>query len=448
MSHSSEVKVRFAPSPTGKLHLGNAYIASLNWLFAKSKGGTFLLRMDDTDSERSQAHLAEQIRVDLRWLGLDWDEYAVQSERLDRYSAAKESLISAGRLYPCFETPEELDLKRKVQQMQGKPPVYDREAISQTEDQRAAFLAQGRSPHWRFKLDQDAEVEWDDVVRGSQTIRAETQSDPILIRGDGRFLYTLSSCVDDLELGVTHILRGGDHVSNTVAQVQLFEALKGLGFGGVVPKFGHLPLVYDKDGSKLSKRLDALSLERLRGSAKVEPQAIVAYMASLGTPEMREPEYDIKSLANGFDLDAFNAGAPRMDEGEIEILTAKLVRTLPYDMVKDRTRVDQRTWDLVAPNLSSVAEAESWLEILDGNIEPIIEDKEYISLALECFPSGDVDEATWAKWTGSLRDRSGRKGKALFMPLRLALTGQTHGPDMARIIARMGRERALMRLAG
>ena len=442
------VKVRFAPSPTGKLHLGNAYIAALNWLFARSQGGTFLLRMDDTDAERSQASLAEQIKVDLIWLGLDWDEYAVQSQRLDRYAAAKAALIQAGRLYPCYETPEELDLKRKVQQMQGKPPVYDREGLNQSEDQRAAFAAEGRSPHWRFRLDQDAEVTWTDTVRGPQAIKAETQSDPVLIRADGRVLYTLSSCVDDLELGVTHILRGGDHVSNTVAQIQLFACLRDLGFGTAVPAFGHLPLIYDKDGGKLSKRLDSLSLEGLRQGGKIEPQAVVAYMASLGTPEMRDPTQDIRDLAEGFDLNAFNAGAPRMDEGEIEILTAKFVRTLPYAAVADRAGVDEATWGLVSPNLSSVDQAADWLPILDGDIDPLIEEPEFIATALNAFPGGAVTMDTWGAWTGTLKTQTGRKGRALFMPLRQALTGQSHGPDMAGVLARIGRERALKRLGG
>lgn len=442
------VKVRFAPSPTGKLHLGNAYIACLNWLFARSQGGRFLLRMDDTDTQRSQADLAEQIKVDLAWLGLDWDDYAVQSQRLDRYTAAQAALVEAGRLYPCYETPEELDLKRKVQQMQGKPPVYDREALNQSKAQREAFEAEGRKPHWRFKLDQTAEVSWQDAVRGPQAIRAETQSDPVLIRADGRVLYTLSSCVDDLELGVTHILRGGDHVSNTVAQIQLFDCLRDLGFGSAVPAFGHLPLIYDKDGGKLSKRLDSLSLQGLRQGGTIEPQAIVAYMASLGTPEMREATQDIRDLATEFDLSAFNAGAPRMDEGEIEVLTAKFVRTLPYAAVADRVAVDAQTWDLLAPNLSSVGEAADWLNVLDGDISPVIEDATFIAQALAALPAGEMGLESWALWTSNLKEQTGRKGRNLFMPLRLALTGQSHGPDMAGVLARIGRARAIKRLGG
>ncbi len=442
------VKVRFAPSPTGSLHLGNAYVAALNWLFARAQGGTFLLRMDDTDTQRSQTALAEQIKVDLRWLGLDWDDYAVQSARLDRYAAAKAALAAAGRLYPCYETPEELDLKRKVQQMQGKPPVYDREALRQTPEQRAAFEAEGRVPHWRFRLDQDAEVTWQDAVRGPQAIRAETQSDPVLIRADGRVLYTLSSCVDDLELGVTHILRGGDHVSNTVAQIQLFDCLKDLGFGDQVPQFGHLPLIYDQDGGKLSKRLDALSLAGLRDQGRIEPQAIVAYMAGLGTAEMREPSEDIGALAADFDLGAFNAGAPRMDVREIEHLSAKLVRKLPYSAVAERAGVAADVWALVAPNLSAVAEARAWLPILDGQIAPVIEDPAYVAAARAAFPDGAVDATTWGTWTDTLRQQTGRKGKDLFMPLRKALTGRAHGPDMAAVLARMGRARALERLGG
>ena len=442
------VKVRFAPSPTGKLHLGNAYIASLNWLFARSQDGTVLLRMDDTDTQRSQAALVDLIKVDLQWLGLDWDDYAVQSERLDLYEAAKAALIHAGRLYPCYETPGELDLKRKIQQMQGKPPVYDREGLRQSAAQRAAFEAEGRVPHWRFKLQQEMEVTWDDEVRGPQTIKAETQSDPVLIRADGRVLYTLSSCVDDLDLGVTHILRGGDHVSNTVAQMQLFSCLKDLGFGEFIPRFGHLPLIYDRDGEKLSKRLDSLSIDGLRQRGKVEPQAVVAYMASLGTPEMREPSADIRDLLQGFDLSAFNAGAPRMNETEIETLTAKLVKTLPYSAVVGRASLDEETWALIAPNLSSVGEAEDWLPILDGQIEPLVTDPDFIAQALAAFPEGNVTMDTWGIWTNLLKEQTGRKGRALFMPLREALTGRSQGPDMAGLLARIGRDKTLKRLGG
>ena len=446
MTLDSHIRVRFAPSPTGKLHLGNVYIAAINWLFAKSQGGRFLLRMDDTDTSRSTQSLAQQIRKDLNWLGLYWDDYAVQSERLDRYTAAKEALIAAGRLYPCYETPEELDLKRKVQQMQGKPPVYDREALTQTPEERLAFEAQGRVPHWRFKLNQELTVSWHDTVRGAQSIRSETQSDPVLVRADGRFLYTLSSCVDDLELGVTHILRGGDHVSNTVAQIQLFECLKDLGFGTQIPHFGHLPLIYDKDGGKLSKRLDSLSIERIRAQQEIEPQAIVAYMAGLGTAEARDPMQDIGALAGAFDIRAFNAGSPRIDEAEIATMSAKLVRKLTYETVADRIGVDETIWNLIAPNLSSVKEVESWIPVFHGQIEPEIEDSDYLIEAVKNFPDGPVTSKTWAIWTSALKQETGRKGRNLFMPLRKALTGRAHGPDMANVLELIGRDRALERL--
>ena len=441
-------RVRFAPSPTGKLHLGNAYVAVLNWLFARAQGGTFMLRLDDTDAERSRAALAGQIKVDLAWLGLDWQHYAVQSERLGRYAAAREALIGAGRLYPCYETPEELDLKRKVQQLRGQPPVYDRAALSQTDAQRRAFEAEGRLPHWRFKLVQDAEVSWDDAVRGPQTIKAETQSDPVLIRADGRVLYTLSSCVDDLEMDITHILRGGDHVSNTVAQIQLLECLLALGFGHALPTFGHLPLIYDKDGGKLSKRFESLSLEGLRTGGDIEPQAVVAYLASLGTAILREPTLDIADLAADFDLTAFNAGAPRLDMADLATLTAKFVRKLPYAAVADRAGVDEATWNLVSANLSSVAQAKDWLPILDGEIAPLIEEPEYIVEALAAFPDGAVTQDSWAAWTSTLSERTGRKGQALFLPLRKALTGQSQGPGMAAVLLRLGRNRARKRLGG
>ncbi|MEJ1996137.1 MAG: glutamate--tRNA ligase, partial [Limibacillus sp.] len=303
------MKLRFAPSPTGRLHVGNARVALINWLYARQNGGAFLLRMDDTDEERSTAEFAEAIERDLTWLGLAWDAFARQSERTERYDLAAQSLKASGRLYPCYETADELSLKRKAQLSAGRPPLYDRAALNLSEEKRRAYEAEGRRPHWRFKLEHAA-IDWDDLVRGPQHFEGDKLSDPVLIREDGRPLYTLSSVVDDAELGVTHVLRGEDHVANTAVQVQLFEAL-----GAEVPTFGHLPLLTDAEGKGLSKRLGSLSLEALRAEG-LEPMTLNAYLAALGTSEHAEPALDLAELVARFDLSRYGRAAPKFDPAD------------------------------------------------------------------------------------------------------------------------------------
>lgn len=437
------VKVRFAPSPTGLLHVGNARQALINWLFARSRGGCYLLRIDDTDRERSTPEFARAIEEDLAWLGLSWDEKAVQSERLDRYAAAAGRLKQSGRLYACYETPEELGLKRKAALSAGRPPVYDRGALKLSEAEKARLEAEGLKPHWRFRLEPD-EIAWDDLVRGPVAFQAENLSDPVLVREDGRPLYTLTSVVDDIELGVTHVLRGEDHVANTAVQVQLFQAL-----GGAVPTFGHLSLIAGAGGESLSKRLGSLSLAALRKSG-LEAMTVNCYLARLGTPDPVEPMTSLDDLARGFDLSRFGRATPKFDPAELEHLNARLLHITPFEAVAARLPegFDEELWNAVRPNLTRLAEAAVWQNICRGPVIPRIEDADLARRAAELLPPEPWDETTWRTWTEAVKTATGRKGKALFLPLRLALTGLDHGPELKALLPLIGRERAAARLSG
>jgi len=436
------VRVRFAPSPTGRLHVGNAYVALANWLHARRAGGWFLLRFDDTDRERSTAAFAEDIEADLRWLGLAWDEVAHQSQRLDRYAAAAEQLKAGGRLYPCYETPEELTLKRKLQLQRGEPPVYDRAALTLSAPERATLEAQGRHPHWRFKLS-GARSSWVDLVRGPQQIDEASQSDPVLVRADGSFLYTLPTVVDDIDFAITDVVHGADHVTNTGAQIELFVAL-----GAEPPRFGHLPLLSDASGEGLSKRTGSLSLADLRAGG-VEALALASYVASLGAgaPELRG---SLEALAVDFDLGRFHGGSPRFDRGELENLSARLLHQLPFAAVAERLPpgCSERLWLAVRGNIRRLADVETWRRISAEPTAPVIESPDFAATAASLLPEEPWDEATWARWTGAVRRTTGRSGRALFHPLRLALTGREDGPELKLLLPLIGRERALARLKG
>jgi len=438
-------RVRFAPSPTGRLHLGNARTALVNWLFARKTGGRFLLRLDDTDRERSRPEHAAAIETDLRWLGLDWDEFARQSERVERYAKAAERLRAACRLYPCFETQEELDLKRKLAQQRGKPWIYDRAALALTPEEVQRRLLAHEVPHWRFKLD-DAAIAWTDLVRGPTEFRGEHLSDPVLIRADGMPLYTFSSVVDDGELGVTHVIRGEDHVTNTAYQIQIFAAL-----GHKVPDFAHLSLITGRGGEALSKRMDSLSLATLREGG-IEPMAINSLLAKLGTSDPVEPRLDLASLVAEFDFAKFGRAQPHLDPAELESLNAKLLHQTSFASVRDRLPAGTTAefWVAVRPNLARVADASYWWQVCAGEVAPVIapEEKAFLAEAAGLLPPAPFDGATWKSWTGRLADASGRKGRALYHPLRLALTAREHGPELHALLPLIGRERALRRLGG
>jgi len=438
-------KVRFAPSPTGKLHVGNVRTALTNVLHARQTGGTFLLRIDDTDLERSTKAFEDGIRTDLTWLGLVWDETFNQSDRFDKYDAAAQKLKEAGLLYPAYETSDELDRKRKIQRAQGKPPVYDRASLSLTDAQKAAYDAEGRNPHWRFKLS-GKPVSWTDLIRGETTIETSSLSDPILIREDGSYLYTLPSVVDDIEAGITTIIRGEDHTTNSGAQIEIFEAL-----GGKVPEFGHQALLVGADGGKLSKRLGTLAIGDLRESEGIEPMAILSLLAKIGTSDAIDACTDIQTLIDQFSFDKFSRAPARFDPKELKRLNARVLHELSYFDVKERLAEmgadgGEAFWHAVAPNLERLSDAKIWHTLIEGPVTPVIEEADYIAEAAAALPEGELDGTSWEAWTGSLKEITGRKGKALFMPLRMALTGEQHGPDMSELLPLIGRDRVLERL--
>jgi len=441
------VRVRFAPSPTGRLHVGNIYVALNNWLFAKKQGGQFLLRLDDTDRERSTLAFAAIIEDDLKWLGLAWDEFTRQSERIDTYEAAATKLKAAGRLYACYETAEELALRRKVQLSQGKPPVYDRAALNLSDADRAKLEAEGRRPHWRFKLE-SRNVTWNDLVRGAQHIDESSQSDPILIREDGTFLYTLPSVVDDVELKVSHVIRGNDHVTNTATQIQIYEAL-----GAAVPIFAHLPLLVDASGEGLSKRLGSLSIMQMRDDG-LEPMAINAYLAHIGAGGTIEPVGSLAPLIADHDLSRFGKTSPRFDPAELQHLNARLLHATSFETVQPKlaalnfSAVDPALWDAARGNLEKIGDIALWQQICRSEIAPVVQDSGFASKAAELLPSEPWDAETWKAWTQTVQKTTGKKGKDLFMPLRLALTGLDHGPELKVLLPLIGRDRALKRLRG
>ena len=439
------VKVRFAPSPTGKLHVGNVRTALVNWMFAKGQGGSFVLRIDDTDLARSTAEFEQGIELDLAWLGLLWDERHNQSKRFDRYEAAAERLKAAGRLYPCYETAEELDRRRKVQLSRGLPPVYDRAALNLTEADKAAFEAEGRKPHWRFRLD-GKRVAWEDLARGHAEVDTASMSDPVLIREDGLFLYTLPSVVDDIEMDITHVIRGEDHVTNTGAQIEIFEAL-----GGPVPAFAHMPLLVGADGQALSKRLGSLSISEMRDQG-YEPIAITSHLGRIGTSDPLEVAPTIAALGESFSFSKMGRSPARYDTADLDRLNAQALHAMDYAAARPRldamgSDLGEEVWNALRPNLEKFADVVELERIISGPVMPVIEDPAFAAAALEVLPAS-LDADAWSVWTAAVKERTGAKGKALFMPLRLILTGQAHGPDMATLTPLIGRERMARRLAG
>jgi glutamyl-tRNA synthetase len=436
-------KVRFAPSPTGRLHFGNARAALVNWLFARKTGGHFLLRLDDTDQERSRPEFAEAIEEDLRWLGLEWDEFARQSDRFGRYAEAAERLKRAGRLYPCFETSEELDLKRKLAQSRGRAWVYDRTALALPPEEIERRMAAGEHPHWRFKLEHKP-VAWTDLIRGPVEFHGANISDPVLIRADGVPLYTLSSVVDDIDLGISHIIRGEDHVANTAVQIELFEAL-----GAAPPGFAHFSLIAAAGGEMLSKREGSLSLGELRASG-LEPMTLNSLLAKLGTSDPVEERLSLAELVDEFDFSKFSRAQPKLDPAELWALNARLLHRTEFAAVALRLPkgADPVFWEAVRPNLEKLADAEYWWQVCRGLITPVIEDRAFLAQAAKLLPEEPFDGTTWPAWAERVKQATGRKGRALFHPLRLALTGRENGPELKLLLPLIGRERALRCLAG
>ncbi|MEM7075718.1 MAG: glutamate--tRNA ligase [Pseudomonadota bacterium] len=430
---------RFAPSPTGYIHVGNLRTALMNYLIARKADGTFILRIDDTDPERSQETYVDAIKEDLEWLGLTWDRVERQSARLDRYASAAEELREMGRFYEAFETPTELDLKRKKLLNMGRPPVYDRAALALNDSEKDRLRAERGDGVWRFRLDHER-IAWDDGILGPSSIDASSVSDPVLIRGDGQVLYTLASVVDDTEMGVTHVVRGADHVTNTATQIQIIEAL-----GGHVPNFAHHSLLTGPQGDALSKRLGTLSLRDLRAQG-VQPMALLSLMARLGSSDPVELRNDMAALIEGFEIGRFGAAPTKFDAADLMPLTARYLQTLESDAVAREIAaigvpdaLADPFWRVARDNITTLADLAGWWALLRDGAEPVVaaEDADFVAQALALLPDGPYDQESWADWTTAVKEATGRKGKSLFMPLRLALTGQSSGPEMAQLMALM-----------
>ncbi|MCF6199042.1 MAG: glutamate--tRNA ligase [Hyphomicrobiaceae bacterium] len=441
-----KVRVRFAPSPTGRLHVGNIRTALFNFLFARHSGGEFMLRLDDTDVSRSTDAFAQGIKDDLTWLGLDWDIEAKQSERYVEYEKAVRLITEAGRLYPCYETADELDLKRRRQLARGRPPVYDRAALTMSEEELDKYEKEGRRPHWRFKLDHRV-ITWKDLVRGEQKIDAASFSDPVMIRQGGGYLYTLPSVVDDIDFQISHVIRGEDHVANTAAQIQLFEAL-----GADAPQFGHHNLLVNADGEALSKRKNSLAIAGLREDG-LEPLAVNSHAATIGTSYPVAPYQHMEQIAELFDFSKLSRAPARFDENELRQVNARFLHELEYagaseHLEKLKITGGEPFWLAVRGNLDLFGDVEQWWRVVAGEITPLIDDEALCEAAQNLLPSEPFDAQTWSSWTKAIKDETGAKGKGLFMPLRKALTGQEHGPELKLLLPMMDRARIIARLQG
>ncbi|MGY9049385.1 glutamyl-tRNA synthetase [Puniceibacterium antarcticum] len=430
---------RFAPSPTGFIHVGNLRTALFNYLIARKAGGTFILRIDDTDPERSKQEYVDSIKRDLEWLGLTWDQEERQSERLDRYAEAADQLRGMGRFYEAFETPVELDLKRKKQLNMGKPPVYDRAALALSDAEKDALRTDRGAGVWRFRLDQER-IEWTDGILGDLSIDAASLSDPVLIKADGQNLYTMASVVDDTDMGVTHVVRGSDHVTNTATQIQIIRAL-----GGTPPSFAHHSLLTGPQGEGLSKRLGSLALQDLRAQG-IEPEALLSLMARLGSSQPVELRMSLEEIAEGFELEQFGAAPTKFDVNDLLPLVARKLHGLPFDAIKADIAAlgvpDDKAelfWQVARENITVRSDLAAWWTMFSEGAEPVVadEDRDFIAQAMALLPDGPYDHDTWGQWTAAVKEATGRKGKGLFMPLRLAVTGQQRGPEMADVLPLM-----------
>lgn len=449
MNPTAPVITRFAPSPTGLLHVGNLRQVIHNWLFARAHGGRFLLRIDDTDAARSEERFVDALRADLAWLGITPDGEYRQSERFTLYEAAFDRLRASGHIYPCYESAEELDIRRKVLLSRGLPPVYERTSLTLSDAERADKEAQGLRPHWRFRLDHDTPIIWHDLVRGEQNFDPKLLSDPVIRRADGSWLYMLPSAIDDADMGISHVIRGEDHVSNTATQIQMFIAM-----GVAVPAFAHTALLTGSEG-KLSKRLGSLGVQHFRDLG-IEPAALIAKLARLGTADPVEPFVDPAPLIASFDFARFGRAPARFDEAELAQLNARIIHQLPFEAVADRlpAGMDEAAWQAIRPNLETVAGVADWWNIVTGPLPALAddailsgEDCAFLAQAADVAATLDWSADPWHALTGALKNATARKGKALFLPLRLALTARAHGPDMAALLPLIGREQAMARLA-
>lgn len=434
---------RFAPSPTGYLHVGNVRTALICWMYARSQNGKFLLRFDDTDLQRSDVKYVESIIQDLRWVGIDWDSNFKQSERFERYNEVFLQLIKEGHIYACYETREELDIKRKLQLKQGLPPVYDRSALFLTEQEKIRYEQEGRKPHFRFKLDRNEVVRWNDEVKGEISIATSHISDPIVKREDGIYTYMLPSVIDDIDFNVTHVVRGEDHVTNTAVQIQMIQALK-----AKIQTFAHLPLLHFDD-SKISKRKGGLDIKSIKED-EIEPMALASYLAKLGTSDPIEAHVSIQSLIDSFDIEKFSSASAQFSLSEVYKLNSKVLQQMSFAVVEERlsqTGVNSSEfWYFIRSNIERFSEVAKWWQICKSNIEPVILDKEFAKVALNALPQGDCNENTLSEWVKAIQRTVDIKAKDLFMQLRLALTGTKTGPELAKLLIFIGRENIITRL--
>lgn len=440
------VITRFAPSPTGMLHIGNARTALINWLYAQKHGGKFILRIDDTDTQRSKEEYIDAIKQDMEWLGLNWDDSFRQSAKLEKYNSIKEQLIQQGRLYPCYETQEELELKRNLLLKNGKPPIYDRSALKLSDEQKKEYEAQGRKPHYRFLINHE-EITWDDMVKGTITYNGANLSDPIIVRGDATMTYMLCSTIDDIDAGITHVIRGEDHISNTAIQIQLFEAL-----GGRAPSTGHLSLVKAKD-DKISKRIGGFEIASLRDDAGLEPMAINSFFALIGSSQKVEFCKTLQELIDGFDLGVFSKSPTTYMPEELERLNHKLIIHLNFDEIKDHLKqigldeLDEEFWLSVRPNLHTIMDVKTWWDVCRNFVaNPTADALDFLKVAASLLPEGEITEDTWKVWTKTISNQTGKKGKELFLPLRLAITGLEQGPELRSLLPIIGRSEIINRL--
>jgi glutamyl-tRNA synthetase len=435
---------RFAPSPTGLLHLGNIRTALINWLYARTNNGKFILRIDDTDLERSKDEYASKIKYDLEWLGIDFDETFNQSSRFEVYKARFDTLVELGRVYPCYETPEELERKRKLQMASGGKPVYDRSALSLTDQQKKEFESEGRKPHWRFLMNSER-VQWDDILKGQVDIDLLSLSDPVVYREDGVPLYTFSSVVDDIDFNITNVIRGDDHTSNTAVQIELINAMD---TNKIV--FAHHALLTASSGDKLSKRDNVISIESFR-EKNIDPLAILSLLATIGTSNSIELKSSISQIIEEFRIKTISTSPGKIEIDLLNALNKKIVQKYQFDEIRDRLakvdkRIDEKFWNTVKGNLETVEDIQNWTDIVFNSelIEP--KDKEFIKITLDAMPADPWSDETWDEWTGKVKELTGRKGKELFLPLREAFTGLSHGPEMKKLIQLLGREKILERV--
>lgn len=443
------IVTRFAPSPTGLLHVGNIRTALINWLFTRHNKGKFILRIDDTDVERSKPEFEEAIKNDLLWLGMNWDILVHQSHRLDVYKERKEQLLASGRLYPCYETKEELDIKRKIQLSRGLPPIYDRAALRLDEKEKKAYEAAGQKPHYRFKLNH-SRVEWDDMIHGHIDIDAGSMSDPIIIREDGSWTYMLCSVVDDIDCNISHVIRGDDHISNTAIHIQMFEA-----FAAKIPTFGHLSRITTKD-SEISKRTGGFDIQDLRENKNIEAMTINNFLASSGTTTGTMSEFiDINDIVSSFSIENFNTSPTHYAEDDVVRLNHRILAQYSFDVIKDRlqaiglNKVTEEFWQIVRGNLSVLSDTKYWYDVCFSDIKTIVidDDKDFLKEAANCLPL-EVSKEVWSDWIDNIKARTGRSGKQIFLPLRLALTGVDKGPEVKFLLEFMGRDRIINRLLG